>query len=128
MASYPNECCGLLVGETHKSDVVVTNVYESDNLTLGDPARSFELDPKLRFDVMREMESRNDGRDIIGHYHSHPDGPAEPSATDLSMVYETHMVWMICSVSDNGMNNVGAFKPKPDASSFDVLKLDKTAR
>lgn len=125
MATYPLECCGLIVGTVSGTEIEVTEVRPSKNLTSGDPTRSFELDPKLRFDVMREMESRDDSVDIIGHYHSHPDGPAAPSATDLSMVYEPQMIWLICRVSRSGTTHIGAFKPKADASAFDRLPIAK---
>lgn len=122
-ADYPNECCGLLVG-THNSDTaVITSVHQSQNLSSNDPAKSFEIDPKLRFDIMRDLQSRNDGTDIIGHYHSHPDGPAAPSATDLSMAYESNMVWLICRVTEDDNHVVKAFRPKSDRSAFDHLEL-----
>ena len=91
--------------------------------TSGNPAKSFEVDPKLRFDVMREAQSRNDGVDIIGHYHSHPDGPAAPSAKDLSMAYEPNMVWLICRVAPNEEVTIGAFQPCSDRSAFNTLEL-----
>lgn len=122
-ADYPNECCGLLVGTYDSDTAVITGVHQSQNLTSRDPAKSFEVDPKLRFDVMRDSQSRNDGVDIIGHYHSHPNGLAEPSATDLSMAYERGMVWLICRVTKDEEVQVGAFKPRADGSAFDTLTL-----
>jgi len=122
-ADYPNECCGLLVGSIQSDIVKITEVHPSKNLTSGNPAKSFEVDPKLRFDVMREAQSRNDGVDIIGHYHSHPDGPAAPSAKDLSMAYEPNMVWLICRVAPNEEVTIGAFQPCSDRSAFNTLEL-----
>ena len=119
----PNECCGLLVGAHHKHSVKITELYKSQNQTSGNPTRSFEVDPKLRFDVMRDTQSRDDGVDIIGHYHSHPNGPAEPSATDLSMAYEPDMVWIICGMPNSKDIEVGAYKVRPDRSAFDTLQL-----
>ena len=122
-AAYPNECCGLLIGKTVADVVDITDIRASGNLTSGDPTKSFEVDPKLRFDVMREAQARNDGFDMIGHYHSHPDGPAEPSATDLSKAYEPQMIWLICGVTKEDDVHIGAFQPRADGSAFDTLKL-----
>ena len=98
-AAYPDECCGLLVGRRDAGgDVRVTRVAASGNETRGDAGDSFEVSPKLRFDLMRELD---DGpEDIVGSYHSHPDMPAKPSERDLDMAYEPAMVWLITSVED----------------------------
>lgn len=127
--SYPHEACGLMTGTRDDETVTVTGIHESDNVTERDPRTGFEIDPKLRFDLMRELESRSDGTDIVGHYHSHPDHPAEPSATDLSMTYETDFVWLICGVTKDGATDLNAFKPHEDRSRFHELEmqLDKTA-
>lgn len=119
--SYPNECCGLLTGEARDRNITITGIHPSDNVTGGDPARGFEVDPKLRFDLMRMIESLNDETEIIGHYHSHPDHPAEPSATDLSMAYEVDFIWLICASTRIGGGEIGAFRPKADGSAFDNL-------
>lgn len=121
--SYPHECCGLLTGEKSGNNVIITGVHQSENVTSGDPTRGFEVDPKLRFDLMRMVESLGDGTEIIGHYHSHPDHLAEPSATDLSMAYETDFIWLICASSKVGGGNIGAFRPKSDRSDFETLEL-----
>ncbi len=120
--TYPHECCGLLTGEYLQDDVIITGVHPSQNVTSGDPARGFEVDPKLRFDLMRLLDSMNDGTEIVGHYHSHPDHPAEPSATDLAMVYETGFIWIICAATKSGSGDLRAFKPKQDRSGFDPLE------
>ncbi len=122
-ASYPNECCGLLTGENRNNIMTITGIHPSDNVTAGDPALGFEVDPKLRFDLMRMVETLNDGTEIIGHYHSHPDHPAKPSATDLSMAHEVDFIWLICASSKAGGGKIGAFRPKADGSAFEALSL-----
>jgi len=83
-ATYPKECCGLLVGVTAPDGMVhVQRVVPSPNTTQKNQKDSFEVDAKVRFDVMRSHE--NTDQDIVGHYHSHPDHPAKPSKTDIDM-------------------------------------------
>ncbi len=88
-AAYPGECCGLIVGEGFS----VTALHPSRNLASA-PDR-FEIDPSLQFRLMRE------GRGIIGCYHSHPDGAAEPSARDAELAVDGDLVWLIAGAADS---------------------------
>ncbi|MEX2311784.1 MAG: M67 family metallopeptidase [Rhodospirillales bacterium] len=121
---YPHEACGLLSGTHHPDgNISINGAHESRNVTGRDRKTGFEIDPKLRFDVMRALEARDDGTEIIGHYHSHPDHPAEPSATDLSMTYEVDFIWLICAVTKDGATELNAFKPFADRRGFDALEI-----
>lgn len=96
--AYPEECCGLLIGRRDTArKLYITEVAESDNVAIGQRNRRFELDPALRLSLMRRLRGTAD--DIVGHYHSHPDGTAVPSAHDAAMVFEPELVWLIISVS-----------------------------
>lgn len=96
-AAYPREACGLLVGfDRADGDTEVSEVVPSANVA--EPARNdrFEIDPAVRFQVQRRLEGGPTA--IIGHYHSHPDHTAQPSPTDLAMVWEPELIWVITSV------------------------------
>lgn len=96
-AAYPRECCGLLVGRREGADaVVVTRVCPSPNVTEEDARSSFEVSPQLRFDLMRELGEGPER--VVGHYHSHPDHPAQPSVRDLERAWEPDLVWLITAV------------------------------
>jgi proteasome lid subunit RPN8/RPN11 len=98
-AAYPAESCGLLVGRTQpRGDIEVMRVVESPNLSATQANDRFEVDPQMRLKVMREVENTADR--LIGLFHSHPDRPAQPSATDLENVWEPDLVWLITSVVD----------------------------
>lgn len=121
-AAYPAECCGLLVGFGNPgSDLSVTDVIESPNIVAHERLDRFEVDPRVRFAVMRRFEGT--GRQIIGHYHSHPDGEPVPSATDRSMVFEPALVWLIA-----GVHSASGSKPGQSATLrawlFDQLTDD----
>ncbi|MCF8474152.1 MAG: M67 family metallopeptidase [Emcibacter sp.] len=103
-ASYPLEACGLLIG---RHDVnIVTEVIPSGNLSPS-PEKSFEIDPALIVDCHKK--SRNGGNKIIGHYHSHPDGDAEPSVHDEAQNYDRDMIWLIIQVTDGKSQAMKAF-------------------
>lgn len=72
--ALPNECVGVLLGRDNH--VQAAQVLKT---SLANP-REFEVDP---LSLMQAQELADaDGREIIGYYHSHPTGPAEPSARD----------------------------------------------
>ena len=99
-AAFPRECCGLLAGRGTVDDdgVTVTHVMPAANVTEGRAEDSFEVDPQARFDLHRALEGSDER--LVGHYHSHPNGPARPSATDLQQAYEPDLVWLIVGVRD----------------------------
>jgi proteasome lid subunit RPN8/RPN11 len=73
--ALPNECCGLLVGRRR----VVERAVRARNLEPG-PSR-YLIDPEDHFAVMKA--ARAEGLRVIGAYHSHPAGAAEPSPSDI---------------------------------------------
>ncbi len=108
-AAYPRECCGLLVGrEVADARIAVRRVIESPNVA--DPRRAdrFEVDPRVRLAVMRETEGGPDR--LIGHYHSHPDGPAKPSPTDQEMAFEPDLIWLIIAVAGGRAGDVRGWR------------------
>ena len=72
----PRECCGVLVGR----DATITGHARARNLAAG--TTRFQLDPIDHIRAMRE--SRLQGLDVVGFYHSHPKSRAYPSDTDIA--------------------------------------------
>ena len=81
VATYPEECCGLLVGELLPSgEHSVRRSVPAPNVA-DERRRRYAIDPAVLLAAHRE--ARRDRRRIVGYYHSHPDRPAVPSAFDL---------------------------------------------
>jgi len=97
-AAYPDECCGLLVGRDVPGGIEVTRVHASANL--GRRADRFEIDPRLWVDLSRALGKGP--QKVVGLYHSHPDGPAQPSAHDLEAAWGEELVWIIVAVVGAG--------------------------
>jgi proteasome lid subunit RPN8/RPN11 len=121
-AAYPEECCGLLIGRREAEAVVVTRQAPSPNVTAGNRRRTFEVSPQVRFDLMREL--RDGPETIVGHYHSHPDGAAEPSATDLAMAWEPDLAWVILAVP--GGQAAFAVEEGPEFRAIDLIVGEST--
>jgi proteasome lid subunit RPN8/RPN11 len=84
----PEECCGLLLGRGE----LVDEVHPAANVA-GERRRRFEIDPQALVDAHRA--ARGGGPEVVGYYHSHPSGPAAPSATDRAMAAGDDRVWAI---------------------------------
>jgi len=124
-AAYPDEACGLIAGHGREAgDLLVTRVAPSPNVVEGDRAKRFEVDPQLRFDLMREL---GDGPErLIGFYHSHPDQPAQPSARDLESAWEPELVWLITAVAGGQAVHTTAHVLDADGRQFRQIGLRTT--
>ena len=86
------EACGLLggVGALVKLVIPVTNIITS-------PIR-FLMDPQEQITAFKTIE--DNGWEIIGIYHSHPNGPETPSVTDVTEAYypeAAYLIWALHS-------------------------------
>ncbi|MFN7916966.1 MAG: M67 family metallopeptidase [Vicinamibacterales bacterium] len=93
-AEAPLECCGVLIG---RGDAITSHA-RARNLA-GSPTR-FQLDPIDHIAAMRE--SRRNGLDVIGFYHSHPRTPAYPSETDIAECGYFGVLHLIAGVGEQG--------------------------
>lgn len=80
-ASFPDECCGVLLGSEHDGVRTITQLLPIENQwDEAERRRRFLITPQ---EMLRaEREARKVGLDILGFYHSHPDAPARPSEFD----------------------------------------------
>ena len=77
-AAYPAECCGAMLGTPDAEGLKdVVRLWPAVNRRTDDPHRYLIAPEDLR---RLEAEARNEGLEIVGYYHSHPDHPARPSA------------------------------------------------
>jgi proteasome lid subunit RPN8/RPN11 len=85
-SSYPNECCGLMIGVTDADRNHTVHAFRKCKNRNQDRARDrYDMDPLDQLRVQREFE--NSPWDIIGIYHSHPDHPSRPSKTDTDAAW-----------------------------------------
>ncbi len=82
------EACGLLLGKGNAIEgaSVAANVAAT-------PATRFEIDPAHL--LVAHRSARGGGAAILGYWHSHPSGLAEPSATDAAMADPDGRIWAI---------------------------------
>jgi proteasome lid subunit RPN8/RPN11 len=63
-----------------------------------DRLRRYEIDPQALVDAFRA--AREGGPEVIGYYHSHPQGPGEPSGIDRALAAGDGKVWAIVAERD----------------------------
>jgi proteasome lid subunit RPN8/RPN11 len=102
-ASYPYECCGLMVGVSDGGDKMVRVFRTCLNLNTERAHDRYEMDPLCLLRAQREFE--NGPLDIIGIYHSHPDHPSRPSQTDTDRAWPAYS-YVIISVQKGTVSSV----------------------
>lgn len=115
MRTYPEECCGVLLGREENQGRFVCDVIQTNNAKSEYRTRRYLITPE---DYKRaEEEAQEKGVSLIGLYHSHPDNPPLPSQFDL----ERALPWwsyVIVAVEDAQPTVVKSWILKEDHSNF----------
>jgi proteasome lid subunit RPN8/RPN11 len=88
--TYPHECCGALLGHPVGEGWLVEASMPAGNTRTDSAHNRYHIAPAELVKI--ERQARSLGLEIAGFYHSHPDHPAQWSATDFA---EAH--WLGCS-------------------------------
>jgi proteasome lid subunit RPN8/RPN11 len=115
-ATYPDECCGALIGT---ADAGVTNVAEArplDNVTAEGPRRRFRISAADY--RAAERHASDAGAALVGFYHSHPDHPAEPSQYDLDHAWP-NFSYVILAVPAGRPAALRSWRLRADRSAFE---------
>ena len=97
-AEYPNEMCGVIVGDAYASD--------GGRALRWEPARNAEASP-MRYAVHHEdllrltIETDDAGQVFWAIAHSHVRSPAVPSPTDLGVAQYPDALYILVSLSDD---------------------------
>ena len=104
---YPHETCGLLLGVRRGDEHVVSQLHRARNLNVERAEDRYELDPDDF--LAADREARAEGLDIVGIWHSHPDHPARPSATDRDAAWP-EWSYIIVSVGREGVGEIRSWR------------------
>lgn len=89
----PQECCGLLLGCGKRGGAArITRALPAANVS-PEPTRRFEIDPLVL--LAAHKQARSGGPQVLGYYHSHPEGHPVPSATDCEHSTGDLRIWAI---------------------------------
>lgn len=101
----PEEACGLVSGTIAGGHGHAVRLFPIEN-RLHSPV-AYEMDPLQQIQAMIEIE--NEGMEMAAIYHSHPDGPARPSWTDVTQAYYPEAATIIVSLADLDRPLLNAF-------------------
>ncbi|HEX4772631.1 MAG TPA: M67 family metallopeptidase [Bryobacteraceae bacterium] len=107
-STFPNECCGAMLGKNGSEKKFVTEAVAFENAFHGEQAARYEISPE---DLLAaDKAARDRGLDLIGIYHSHPDCDAYFSKTDL----ENSCPWysfVVLSIKAGKFDHANSFLP-----------------
>ena len=115
--TYPNECCGALVG----ADGVVHHVAPLPNTTEEGARRRFLVRPSDY--KLAESEAKRLNGELLGFYHSHPDAPARPSQYDLDHAWPFFW-YVIVAIHKEQPVDMTVWRLADDRSYFREESLD----
>lgn len=93
-AALPNEGCGLLALDGDR----IMEVYPTANAD--ESPVSYTIPPQEHYEAVMDAESK--GLEIRGAFHSHPQGPARMSATDLERALEPGWLYLVVGLDTAG--------------------------
>lgn len=102
-AEYPNEACGLIVGDRPAADGGRALRYAPTSNKAASPYR-YEIDPA---DLLRLTIETDDADEVFwGIVHSHTHTPAVPSPTDVGLAFYPDALYLLVSLSDDEADRV----------------------
>ena len=113
--TYPEECCGVLIGGAGVEPPRVELVREIANVHEDERRRRFLLDPRQHLVAQKEARSR--GLAVIGVYHSHPDHAAQPSEHDRRHAWP-NLRYLIVAVEHGTAGEITAWTLSTDGSAM----------
>ena len=118
---YPFECCGLMLGRFAEGRKVVAQTYPISNAREEEAKRNrFLIRPE---ELMRgEKYARENGFDVVGFYHSHPDDRAVPSQYDLEHAWPTYS-YIVVSVEKGQAVDLRSWEMESDRSRFNEEEI-----
>ena len=119
-ATYPNECCGAMLGTVTDGQKRVVEAMPLENAATGPQRERYELRPEDLLKADREARSRK--MDLVGIYHSHPDCGAYFSETDLKNSCPWYS-FVVLSIQKGEFDHANSWLPNPDQTAAEKEEL-----
>lgn len=116
--AHPQECCGL-IWANKKRGMHVDKLELTKNIA-NNPLKYFEIDPKSLFAANRKKRASDN--QLIGIFHSHPNGLGIPSEQDANDVNEIGQIWII--IANESIQGWISAKNGEINGKFDPLTLN----
>jgi len=113
-AIYPNECVGVMLGNSKDGTKTVTEALRMENVHDGPQQERYVLDQKAL--LAADAQARSRKLELIGIYHSHPDCDAYFSETDLKNSCPWYS-FVVLSIQNGTFDHANSWLPGPDQTS-----------
>jgi len=100
----PRECCGFLLGSGRRVRFALPLVNVDSR-----PTSRYRIDDRQHIEVRRWLRGLAPPLEIVGVYHSHPNAPARPSASDLAEAHYPDWVFAIVTLKRR-REDIGLFE------------------
>ncbi len=108
----PQEVCGILRGRGNKAFELVRGRNVAP-----DPVNDYVIDAQT---LLLQFDFEEEGDEMVAVYHSHPVSPAYPSASDAWSAHYPDLAYIICSLEDDKVPVVRAFRLQEHDLSLDL--------
>lgn len=124
-AAFPEEACGVLLGRADPAGEAkeVAHARAVANAKQDERHRRFLIAPEAW--LAAEEEAARQGLDVIGVYHSHPNGVARPSEFDRQHAWPWYS-YVIVGVAFGKATDVTSWRLADDRGAFnpeDMLQV-----
>ena len=119
-STYPNECCGAMLGRVDGGEKEVLVTMRLENSSKGSQAARYELRPEDLLAADKEARSR--GMDLVGIYHSHPDCDAYFSETDLKNSCPWYS-FIVLSIQKGEFDHANSWLPNAEQTAAEKEEL-----
>jgi proteasome lid subunit RPN8/RPN11 len=114
--TYPEECCGALLGTAENGAARVTRVERIANARREERRRRYAIEPLEYARVERSADA--EGLAVLGFYHSHPDHPAAPSSYDREHGFP-FFHYVVLAVAAGSPGEIASFVLSEDRGAFE---------
>lgn len=118
--TYPEECCGFLLGRESAGTTRVARIVPAANERQDSRHNRFVMSPEIV--LAAHKEARAAGLAVVGYYHSHPDHPAEPSEFDREHAWPG-LSYLIVSVRGGQAGITRSWRLRDDRERFEEERL-----
>ncbi len=119
--TYPEECCGILLGKivgiskTVVEVIPTINAWEKTKLEQTERTKHSRYTIPSRDIFKAQKRGRNLQLDIVGFFHSHPDYPSIPSTCDREQAWEIYS-YPIVSVIEGKVSDIKSWVLDADSN------------
>jgi proteasome lid subunit RPN8/RPN11 len=124
VGSYPYEGCGLLLGSVENDVNIVSTLFPVANRwgVEEEKRERFHISPEDMLSA--ELAAAEQGLDVIGIFHSHPDHPPIASPRDLAWAAWPGYSYLITEVRQGRPGQSRSWRLRVDRSGFDEERVE----